>query len=424
MVSIVPAWEDGAIMRWSIGKPTLLAHYKYKQQVGLQRKWIETAFRFDEVLGVGTRIEAEVLERSGVSFPDCSKAQIDDISTAIDRLKRIMEGVPFPDMHPVIKKESVTADQQVEAPSLRGRSYLALITATIGIGFIFSLIPILVVTALIAGVVAAWLWVRREATPRRLRVCRGLLAGMLAGIGGSLIGIMFFLSYVAEIELSTIIYSITSTFTFFLLPVALSGWLMGYILSRKRERGTTSTQSPLQPSEAHLHISTAMQPAIQHNRIVNRMLASATQGMSHLSDSTKADTTRQIVTQIATGEEFDYAVERVEVNLPICLAGYKPRSEVKQFPGSLVAITVFPVWTAEQVCKLLPEGYVNLVQELVAPLKDFGEKAHIAHWAFASDGNLINEYLTVIPNPDIDSDAPTLIARELLNAKERTDLGV
>ena len=421
--SVVPAWEEGAILRWSVGEPTQLVHYKFRQQAGLQGKWMETIFRFSETPGSGTRLEVEVLPRSGASFPDGGKAHIEDISAAIDRLKRLLEGTPLPAPQPILTPEPVPVETG-EAPTLRGRSYLALMAAMIGIGFLAALIPCLVVNTLTAGGLAAWFWVRRESTPARLQLRRGLLAGMLAGLGGSLVGSLFFLWEITDGEFSAILMAITAALATFMLPAALGGLLTGFVLSRRAARQPSTTQVPLQSSETASLGPTPLPPALQRELVESRMQASASQGLAHLSSTAQADATRRVVAQITSGTEFEYAVESVLENLPICLADQSPRSVVKQFPGTLVAVTVFPGWTPEQVRELLPDGYVALVQELAESYQQPEDKFHVAHWVFASDGSLSSVYLTIIPNPDTDKDAPALIARELLSEQERTNLGV
>lgn len=423
--SVVPAWEEGAILRWSQGEPTSLTHFLTQQQIALQGKWMETFFRFAGAPGGGTRLEVEILPRGGASFPDGGKAHIEDISAAIDRLKRLLEGTPLPAPQPVIQMEPAPVIQAGEAPSLRGRSYLALIAAMIGVGFVLSLIPCLVINLLFAGALAAWLWVRREVTPPRLCLRRGLLAGMLAGLGGTLVGSLFFLWDIPKGDFTAILMAVTAALALFMLPAALAGLLTGFVLRRRGARQAAISEVPLPPPETALQSpGTALPPMLSRESIESRMQTSVSQGLAQLTAAAQADTTRQLIAQIMSGAEFAFAVDSMLENLPACLAEQSPRSAVRQFSGTLVAVTVFPVWMPEQVRALLPDGYIALIQELAAPFHEAGEKTPMAHWAFTSDGNLTSVYLTVIPNPETDMEAPALIARELLSPQERIDLEV
>lgn len=421
--SVVPAWEEGAILRWSQGEPTQLSQFQPGRQFTLQGMWMETIFRFDEAPGGSARIEVEIRPRSGASFPDGGKAHIEDISAAIDRLKRVLEGAPLPVSQVAFAPEPAPVETEAES-SLRGRSYLVLMVAMIGIGFIFSLIPCLVVNTLCAGGLSAWLWIRREKTLARLCPRRGLLAGMLAGLGGTLIGSMFFLWEKTEADFIAILLAITAALALFLLPAALAGLLTGFVISRRAVSKSVAPQASRQETETISQITAPIPAMLQRDNIENRMQAVASQGLSRISSTTQADTTRQVISQVISGAEFAYAVDSVLEILPICLADQSLRSTTRQFPGILVSVTVFPVWTVEQVRKLLPDGYVKLVQEIAALFQQAEAKVHVAHWVFASDGNLASAYLTVIPNPDVDRDSPALIARELLNEQERAELGV
>jgi hypothetical protein len=154
------------------------------------------------------------------------------------------------------------------------------------------------------------------------------------------------------------------------------------------------------------------------------MQTSASNGMSRLPNGPEANATRQVVAGITDGMEFSYAVEQVVENFSACLTDHISHSSAQLFTNILVAVTVIPAWTQEEVRSLLPNGYVSLVQDLAGPFKALEQQPHLAHWVFTSDGNLSSVYLTVIPSPDTDKDAPALIARELLSAQEREDLGV
>jgi hypothetical protein len=422
---VVPAWEEGAILRWSQGEPTRLSPFKDRQQFGLQGKWMETVFRLADAPGDSTRLEVEIQPRGGASFPDGGKAHIEDIATAIDRLKRLLEGTPMPDSPPVVEPQLLAQAQPDGTPRLRLGTYLALMAMTIAIGFVLSLIPCLVVNSLVAGSLSAWLWIRRERPPARLCMRRGLLAGMLAGLGSSLIGSLFFLWDIGEGDFTRILMAVAAALAMFLLPAALSGLLTGLVLSRRKvSQAAASVASPSEPGVTIEPVAAPSLPTLSRGIVESRMQTSASQGLAQLTALPKAGTTRQVVAQIMSGEAFAYAVQVVLDSLPDCLAEKSPRSAVDQFPGVLVAVTVFPAWTAEQVRALLPHGYVKLVQELVAPFQEEAASTHVAHWAFASDGSLVSVYLTVIPNPESDKDAPALIARELLTAQERADLGV
>jgi hypothetical protein len=164
--------------------------------------------------------------------------------------------------------------------------------------------------------------------------------------------------------------------------------------------------------------------ALNRSEIESRMQTSASNGSSRLPNRPEANATRQVVARITSGEEFTFALEQVFENIPSCLTDHTPRSNAQLFNNILVAVTVIPAWTPEEVYSLLPNGYINLVQDLAGPYKELDQQPHLVHWVFTSDGNLTSVYLTVIPSPDTDKDAPALIARELLSVQEREDLGL
>jgi hypothetical protein len=426
---VVPAWEEGAIMRWSSGEPTRLVHFLPRQQAGLQGKWMETIYRFQQAPGGSTLLEVELLPLSGASFPDGGKSHLDDIATAIDHLKRLMEGTPLPKREPIFPPEPAPAAQTAAVKPLGGVSYLALMAAMLGIGFVMSLIPCPGVNSLIYGWLGAWLWVRREHTPARLRPRRGLLAGMLTGLGGSLVGSLFFMSGIAGEDFTALLGALTAALLFFLVPAALSGLVTGIVLWRRALR-----EAPVLPVEASAETSdqAATQtapplptpPALDKDSLKSKMQSSAAQARSLLPANAAADATRDLVKRVTSGAEFSFALETAVEKLPECLESYSPLNAAEVFEDCLVAVSLYPAWTPDQVRALLPEGYVKLVQELAAPYQAGEHKLHVAHWVIASDGGLTSVYLTAIPNAEDQPDAPALIARELLSNEERTQLGI
>ena len=119
-----------------------------------------------------------------------------------------------------------------EPQPLGGRNLLMLIAAEVSIGFIANLLPYLIVNILAAGALAAWLWVRRERTPSRLCLGRGLLAGMYAGLGAMLLGMVFLLTG-AQLDLSTILMALTVALVMFMLPALVGGLLAGLLMRRQ-----------------------------------------------------------------------------------------------------------------------------------------------------------------------------------------------
>jgi hypothetical protein len=137
-----------------------------------------------------------------------------------------------------------------------------------------------------------------------------------------------------------------------------------------------------------------------------------------------ADATHQLVKRLTSGAEFSFALATAFEMLPACLASRASLGSAQIFEDCLVAVSLYPAWSPDQVRGLMPEGYVKLIQELAAPYQAGEHKLHVAHWVIATDGGLTSVYLTAIPSPDASPDAPALIARELLSTEERTQLGV
>lgn len=88
-----------------------------------------------------------------------------------------------------------------------------------------------------------------------------------------------------------------------------------------------------------------------------------------------------------------------------------------------VAITVSPWLMPDDVRAHIPNGYLALLDQLVAPALSGPKRPHIAHWIYCTNGERAGVHLTLIPDADR-VPAPTILAQDLLTPSERRQAGI
>ncbi len=136
-----------------------------------------------------------------------------------------------------------------------------------------------------------------------------------------------------------------------------------------------------------------------------------------------ADDLRLLGDQLLAADRLSFAVGSIQQNLPDALSKSKLSNASQLFTDWLVAVTVYPWLTADDVKAHLPAGYTALLNELTAPAYAEPGGSHVAHWNYCSDGRQAVVHLTLIPNPKV-MRTVAVIAEDLLTRGELGQLGM